>query len=147
MKLTKEYVAQIPVWLKLFNVPMEYWDFEGLSRIASHIGVPLFMDHLTSSGTRISFARVCVEVNVDSILPHSFFVKCEDEVVEIRVEYQDMQDQPNLSLQSTVIVEPSQLAPPPQRESRIPGVNQEAPLKELHDEILGLAQVLSPRAS
>lgn len=24
MKLTKEYVAQIPIWLKLFNVPMEY---------------------------------------------------------------------------------------------------------------------------
>lgn len=67
---------------------MEYWDFEGLSRIASHIGVPLFMDHLTSSSTRISFARVCVEVNVDSALPQSFFVKYEDEVVEIRVEYQ-----------------------------------------------------------
>lgn len=25
---------------------------------------------------------------MDSILPHSFFVKCEDEVVKIRVEYQ-----------------------------------------------------------
>lgn len=88
MKLTKEYVSQIPVWVKLFNVPMEYWDFEGLSRIASKIGIPLFMDHLTSTGTRVSFARVCVEVNVESALPQNFLVRCDDEVVEIRVEYQ-----------------------------------------------------------
>lgn len=88
MKLTKESVSQIPIWVKLFNVPMEYWDFEGLSRIASFIGTPLFMDHLTSSGTRISFAKVCVEVSVESVIPESFFVKCGDEAVEIRVEYQ-----------------------------------------------------------
>lgn len=73
---------------KLFNVPMEYWDFEGLSRIASKIGISLFMDHLTSTGTRVSFARVCVEVNVESALPQNFLVRCDDEVVEIRVEYQ-----------------------------------------------------------
>ncbi|KAL7235477.1 hypothetical protein ACSBR1_018886 [Camellia fascicularis] len=58
LRLTKEQVSQIPIWVKLFNVPMEYWDDEGLSRIASKIGVPLFMDYLTSSGNRISFARV-----------------------------------------------------------------------------------------
>ncbi|XP_028090815.1 uncharacterized protein LOC114291026 [Camellia sinensis] len=88
MRLTKEHVSQIPVWIKLFNVPMEYWDFERQSRISSKIGLPLFMDHLTSTGSTVSFARVCVEVNVDSPLPQNFFVKCEDEVVEIRVEYQ-----------------------------------------------------------
>lgn len=213
MKLTKEYVAQIPVWLKLFNVPMEYWDFEGLSRIASHIGVPFFMDHLTSSGTKISFARVCVEVNVDSTLPQSFFVKYEDEVVEIRVEYegipakcehckafghdtkkcitnqvaklvqlqkeigneqddgwktvktkgkkqikvpegidsdavqQDLPIHSSLPPLSTTTVEVSQHILPTRRESLIPGVNQEDSLKDLHDELLGQAQVLSPKAN
>ena len=67
---------------------MEYWDDKGLSRIASKIGVPLFMDYLTSSSNRISFARVCLELNVDSELPQHFFVRCEEEVVEIKVEYQ-----------------------------------------------------------
>ncbi|XP_028063083.1 uncharacterized protein LOC114266401 [Camellia sinensis] len=67
---------------------MEYWDDKGLSRIASKIGVPLFMDYLTSSSNRISFARVCLEINVDSELPQHFFVRCEEEVVEIKVEYQ-----------------------------------------------------------
>ncbi|XP_028077524.1 uncharacterized protein LOC114279476 [Camellia sinensis] len=220
MKLTKEYMSQIPVWVKLFHVPMEYWDFEGLSRIPSLIGTPLFMDNLTSSGTRISFARVCVEVNVESTLPQSFFVKCEEEVVEIRVEYQGLptkcehckvfghntkncitnqvaqlvqmqkqsenekdggwqtvkakgkkkmselegngsasapsqqdppilqesREQPVLSSHSAPITAQPQQDPPP-RESLIPGVNEEVPLKALHDEILGLAQVLSPKAS
>lgn len=214
------------VWVKLFHVPMEYWDFEGLSRIASLIGTPFFMDNLTSSGTQISFARVCVEVNVESTLPQSFFVKCEEKVVEIRVEYQGLpakreyckvfghdtkkcitnqvaqlvqmqketenekdegwetvkakgkkkmgepegngsasasasasessqQDppiQPELQVQPILSPHnaPSAAQPqrdPPSRESLIPGINQEVPLKLVHDEILGLAQALSPSAS
>lgn len=46
------------------------------------------MDHLTSMGNRVSFARVCMEVDVDSPLSLNFFVKCEGKVMEIRVEYQ-----------------------------------------------------------
>ncbi|GMP61930.1 hypothetical protein CsSME_00024213 [Camellia sinensis var. sinensis] len=44
-------------------------------------------------------------------------------------------------------MDPNQPAIQQQRESLIPGVNQEAPLKELHDELLGLAHVLSPKTS
>lgn len=36
---------------------------------------------------------------------------------------------------------------PPLRESLTPGVDQEAPIKELHDGVLGLANVLSLEAS
>ncbi|KAL7184707.1 hypothetical protein ACSBR2_026785 [Camellia fascicularis] len=64
MKLTKEKVTKVPVWVKFFNVPLEYWDSDGLSRIASAVGQPLFMDNLTEQGSRVAFARVCVEVEV-----------------------------------------------------------------------------------
>ncbi|KAL7207898.1 hypothetical protein ACSBR1_029781 [Camellia fascicularis] len=193
LKLTKEYVSQILVWVKLFHIPMEYWDYDGLSRIASKIGTPLFMDYLTSSGTRVSFARVCVEVNVDSSLPPCFFVKCGEDVVEIRVEYQGIPTKCDhckvfghdtkrcitnqvaqlVQLQKETKIEkndgwktvkakgkkkigeskenttvaPILLTPPSQRVSSIPGVNEEAPLKDLHQELLGLAQVLTPKAN
>ncbi|KAL7176506.1 hypothetical protein ACSBR2_029938 [Camellia fascicularis] len=181
MKLTKDSVSQIPIWVKLFNVPMEYWDFEGLNRIASFIGTPLFMDHLTSSGTRISFAKVCVEVSVESVIPESFFVKCGDEAVEIRVEYQGIPakyENCKVFGHNTKNCIKSQVAKlvqmqketenekedkwktvkakgkkkigeflPPPKDGIIPGVSQEAPLKASHDELLGLAQVISPRAS
>ncbi|XP_028069052.1 uncharacterized protein LOC114271647 [Camellia sinensis] len=52
MRLTKDKIQKVPVWVKFFNVPMEYWDSDGLSRIASAVGIPLFMDHLTDKGTR-----------------------------------------------------------------------------------------------
>lgn len=88
MKLTKEEQGTIPVWVKFYNIPMEFWDSEGLSRIASAIGVPLFIDNLTSFGNRISFARVFVEIKASSLLPNDFQIKYKGETVTIRVEYQ-----------------------------------------------------------
>ncbi|KAL7237760.1 hypothetical protein ACSBR2_003959 [Camellia fascicularis] len=78
----------IPVWAKFYNIPLEFWNGDGLSRIASAIGTPLFMDQLTASGNRISFARVCVNIQADSLFPDSFFITSEGDSVEIRVEYQ-----------------------------------------------------------
>lgn len=67
---------------------MEFWNGDGLSRIASSVGTPLFMDELTASGNRISFARVCVNIQADSLFPDSFSITSEGDSVEIRVEYQ-----------------------------------------------------------
>lgn len=88
MKLSKEDKSTIPVWVNFYNVPLEFWDGEGLSRVASAVGVPLFMDQLTSSSNRVSFARVCVNIQADSPFPKSFLLANEGESVEVRVEYQ-----------------------------------------------------------
>ncbi|KAL7163729.1 hypothetical protein ACSBR2_039783 [Camellia fascicularis] len=88
MKLSKEDKKSILVWVKFYNIPLEYWDGDGLSRIASAVGVPLFMDQPTSSGSRISFARVCVNIQADSIFPDNFVITSGDESISIRVEYQ-----------------------------------------------------------
>ncbi|XP_028111016.1 uncharacterized protein LOC114309476 [Camellia sinensis] len=93
MKLSKEDKKTIPVWVKFFNVPLEYWDRDGLSRIASAVGVPLFMDQLTSSGSRISFARVCVDIPTTSAFPDSFALTSGDDSVPIHVEYQGVPSQ------------------------------------------------------
>ncbi|XP_028091363.1 uncharacterized protein LOC114291701 [Camellia sinensis] len=90
MKLSKEKATKVPVWAKFFNVPFEYWDSDGLSRIASAVGVPLFMDQLTEQGSRVSFARVCVEVEAASTLPAMFKVDCEGIEATVKVEYQGL---------------------------------------------------------
>ncbi|KAL7219623.1 hypothetical protein ACSBR2_012643 [Camellia fascicularis] len=56
--------------------------------IASAVGTPLFMDQLTTSGNRISFARVCVNIQADSLFPDSFSITSEGDSIEIRVKYQ-----------------------------------------------------------
>ncbi|KAK3193362.1 hypothetical protein Dsin_024672 [Dipteronia sinensis] len=37
--ITKETYSKIPVWVKLFNIPHEYWTEEGLSHIASAVDI------------------------------------------------------------------------------------------------------------
>ncbi|KAL7234526.1 hypothetical protein ACSBR1_018022 [Camellia fascicularis] len=88
MKLSKEDKKSIPIWVKFYNIPLEYWDRDGLSRISSAVGIPLFMDQLTSSGSRISFARVCVDIPVDSAFPDNFVITSGDVSINIHVEYQ-----------------------------------------------------------
>ncbi|XP_028068089.1 uncharacterized protein LOC114270719 [Camellia sinensis] len=90
MKLAKEKSTKIPVWVKFFNVPLEYWDPDGLSRIASTIGNPLFMDQLTARGSRVAFARICVEIEATSKLLSYFQIKCGDDAVLIKAEYQGL---------------------------------------------------------
>ncbi|KAK2655060.1 hypothetical protein Ddye_008112 [Dipteronia dyeriana] len=47
--LSKDSYTKISVWAKLFNIPHEYWNEEGLSHIASAVGKPLYADSLTES--------------------------------------------------------------------------------------------------
>lgn len=88
LKLEKEQLSQIPLWVHFFNVPSEMWTGPGLSHIASSVGRPLYADHLTESGRRLSFAKICVEVDCSSPLPDSFDLKYANGDVEvIRIQY------------------------------------------------------------
>ncbi|GJY87332.1 RNA-directed DNA polymerase, eukaryota, reverse transcriptase zinc-binding domain protein [Tanacetum coccineum] len=66
--MSKPEVTKVPLWVKIYNVPLEAWNVEGISRIASRIGNPIFMDRITTdmcerSYYRASFTRVLVEVD------------------------------------------------------------------------------------
>lgn len=75
--LLKEDLRSVPLWVKLHGVPLEYWTPVGLSHIASAVGKPLHTDKLTASKKRISFARICVEVEASKELPKDFYIQCE----------------------------------------------------------------------
>ncbi|GAV89040.1 DUF4283 domain-containing protein, partial [Cephalotus follicularis] len=79
---------KIPVWVKLMNIPMEYWTVQGLSRLASVLGSPLHMDPATESKQLISFARICVEMKADKDFPAVIKTRRSNgEVIEVKVEY------------------------------------------------------------
>lgn len=81
-------MSTIPLWVHFFNVPLELWTGPGLSYVASSVGRPLYADQLTESGQRLSFAKICVEVDCSSPLPSSFDLKyANGDMVEIRVQY------------------------------------------------------------
>ncbi|KAF7124111.1 hypothetical protein RHSIM_Rhsim12G0084200 [Rhododendron simsii] len=88
LKMEKEQLSRIPIWVHFYNVPLEFWTGPGLSHIASSVGCPLYADQLTEAGKRLSFAKVCVEVDCFSTLPDSFDLKyANGDVVVIRIQY------------------------------------------------------------
>ncbi|XP_077223411.1 uncharacterized protein LOC143857024 [Tasmannia lanceolata] len=54
-------LTSVPVWIEFPGFPLQFWNSNGLSKIASAIGVPLDMDSQTAEETRLNFARLCVE--------------------------------------------------------------------------------------
>ncbi|KAJ9560832.1 hypothetical protein OSB04_005992 [Centaurea solstitialis] len=96
--LGKPELKALPLWVNLHGVPLEVWNVQGLSELASGIGKPLALDRATEErclkqAGRVGFARVLVEVYADKVLPDeviglvpSLDGKSEKEVI-ICVEY------------------------------------------------------------
>lgn len=95
MKLCKEILNRLPVWVNFHNIPVEYWTAEGLSHIASAVGKPLYADSLTEAKKRISYAQICLEIDANKELLEEFQLELEKkdpdtgepETVIIRAEY------------------------------------------------------------
>ncbi|KAJ0093684.1 hypothetical protein Patl1_25491 [Pistacia atlantica] len=99
MEINKEAPQFIPLWAKLFDVPLELWNAERLSYIASGVGKPLGVDKITEDTCRfgvgqIGFARVLVEVDARCPLPTVTKIQMPNErnlapkVMDVNVEYQ-----------------------------------------------------------
>lgn len=86
LKLEKDQLSTVPLWVHFYNIPIELWTGPGFSYIASSVGRPLYVDQFTESGKRISFAKICVEVDCSSPLPTSFDLKdANGDAVEIKI--------------------------------------------------------------
>jgi hypothetical protein len=53
----------------MYNLPIEFWNSTCLSYVASGAGKPLCADFITEEQIRLGFARVLVEVDIDSMFP------------------------------------------------------------------------------
>ncbi|KAL2230782.1 UNVERIFIED_CONTAM: hypothetical protein Sindi_1672600 [Sesamum indicum] len=79
MAMRKLKHTQVPVWIKLRHLPMEFWTIEGLSTVASGVGKPLYPDAITRACTRLDFARVCVMIDATQKLHNHIIVMAPDD--------------------------------------------------------------------
>ncbi|XVF12006.1 hypothetical protein REPUB_Repub08aG0077400 [Reevesia pubescens] len=63
------------VWLRLSELPIEYYDLEILKKIGRHIGPLLRVESHTLTWERGKYARLCVQLNLDKPLPKSVIVE------------------------------------------------------------------------
>ncbi|XP_020690503.2 uncharacterized protein LOC110105345 [Dendrobium catenatum] len=85
---TKEDFTSVPIWVKIHDLTLACWNSEGISRIASKIGVPLAADSLTEQKTRLTYARICVLVDRDATYPEEIKVSLDGDIVCLKVQYE-----------------------------------------------------------
>ena len=57
--------SSVAVWACLPELPIEYYEASVLYRISRALGPILRIDAQTDSESRVKYARVCVQVNLD----------------------------------------------------------------------------------
>ncbi|GKC52960.1 zinc knuckle CX2CX4HX4C containing protein, partial [Tanacetum coccineum] len=77
--LQKEEMTRIPIWVKLHDVPIQVFEEDGISLIASYLGKPIMLDSYTTtmckeSWGRSSFARCLIEINSEAEFTESITI-------------------------------------------------------------------------
>ncbi|XP_077239699.1 uncharacterized protein LOC143880596 [Tasmannia lanceolata] len=85
--IEKSNLKRTPIWIRLPNLHLKFWTNTILSKIASGFGKPLYRDSHTADAIRLNFARLCVEVEADTVLPDSIEIKTSTECITQAVEY------------------------------------------------------------
>ena len=62
MSLNDSFFAQAPVWVRLPELPLEYWNEDVFGGIARTFGELLSMDLITASKRHLNFASICIGV-------------------------------------------------------------------------------------
>ncbi|XP_019256828.1 PREDICTED: uncharacterized protein LOC109235244 [Nicotiana attenuata] len=74
--LHDEVLKTIPLWVKLPNLPVNWWSMTALSKIGSALGNPIYVDECTTDAVRVSYARLLVEMDITKPLPRQ--IKLQD---------------------------------------------------------------------
>jgi hypothetical protein len=80
------------VWIRLLDLPQEYWLERTLLEIAGAIGTPLIIDTATQKRTFGRYARVLVDIDFFCRLFYEIMVEREDFAFPIEVEYEWLPD-------------------------------------------------------
>ena len=82
-------LKSIPVWVRFPSLHLKFWSRSIISKIASLVGTPLFMDKATSSFEKLAYVRCFVEINATKPLVNQVKIKVEGgETTHVDVNYE-----------------------------------------------------------
>ncbi|KAI0515916.1 hypothetical protein KFK09_008586 [Dendrobium nobile] len=84
----REELTSVPIWVKIHDLPLACWNSEGISRIASKIGIPVAADKLTELKRRLTYARICVLFDNQATFPEVIRVSLDGDEVSLKVQYE-----------------------------------------------------------
>ncbi|KAI3930317.1 hypothetical protein MKW92_031134 [Papaver armeniacum] len=57
-----EMLKSVPVWVKIYNLPLFLWNSSFLSKVGSALGIPICADQTTLKQQRLNYARIYIQV-------------------------------------------------------------------------------------
>lgn len=63
-----EVINDMVIWVRFLNISPEFLDEETIRLIAKEIGKPIRLDEMTVFASRGRYARVCVQVDIETPL-------------------------------------------------------------------------------
>lgn len=86
--LEMEKMLAAPIWVRLFGLPVEFWDPEILEAIGNSIGNFVKISEAMKRGKYTSYARICVYMNIVEPLPEYIELEYHDEVWQQIIDYE-----------------------------------------------------------
>ncbi|KAL0919446.1 hypothetical protein M5K25_011541 [Dendrobium thyrsiflorum] len=84
----REEFNSVPIWFKIHDLPLCCWTPIGISKIATKIGTPMAVDALTASKSRLTYARVCVQVDNTATYPEHIPISVTGKLFNLKIEYE-----------------------------------------------------------
>lgn len=84
----KEKFLAVPIWVRLFGLPMDFWDPEILEGIGNTIGSFVKIAESTKKGRYTSCARICVYMNIANPIPEAVELEYHEEVWQQALDYE-----------------------------------------------------------
>jgi hypothetical protein len=75
----KETFKSVPVWLRLYSLPLDYWLSSTFEAIGNKLGKYVKTSDATLKGKYTSYARICIEMDVSGALPEAISLEFRDE--------------------------------------------------------------------
>lgn len=75
----RETFTSVPVWVRLYSLPLDYWQTKSLAAIGNKLGRFVKASEATRRGKYTSFARICVEMDLFGALPDEVILEVFDE--------------------------------------------------------------------
>uniref|UniRef100_A0A5B7BHC4 Uncharacterized protein n=1 Tax=Davidia involucrata TaxID=16924 RepID=A0A5B7BHC4_DAVIN len=78
MNMKNKGINFVPIWVRFPGLDLHFWAPKLIGRLASSIGSPMFTDHLTASRDKVSYARMCIKVDITKEMPNSIPIRWPD---------------------------------------------------------------------
>eukprot|EP00253_Pinus_taeda_P029313 PITA_29313 len=71
----RENFTSVPVWVRIYSLPLDYWQIESLAAIGNKLGRFVKATEATRRGKYTSFVRICVEMDLSGALPNEVILE------------------------------------------------------------------------